>query len=94
MIILGDATEIRIPAPYGHIAGSFHFIKKNCKLNFEIWFLGKAWGDPNGKPILGLHGWLDNAGTHDHIAPLLNEVRKGSLLKKTMIFHDILQKGG
>jgi len=52
--ISGDATEIRIPAPYGHIAG-------------------KAWGDPNGKPILGLHGWLDNAGTHDHIAPLLNE---------------------
>ena len=63
-------------------------------MNFEIWFLGKAWGDPNGKPILGLHGWLDNAGTHDHIAPLLNEVGKGSHLKKNMIFHDILQKGG
>jgi len=31
----------------------------------------KAWGDPNGKPILGLHGWLDNAGTHDGIIPLL-----------------------
>jgi len=34
---------------------------------------GKCWGDPSGKPILGLHGWLDNAGTHDHIAPLLSE---------------------
>ena len=36
---------------------------------------GKAWGDPGGKPILGLHGWLDNAGTFDHLAPLINEVR-------------------
>lgn len=31
----------------------------------------KAWGDPAGKPILGLHGWLDNAGTHDRLIPLL-----------------------
>jgi len=52
--ISGDSEEIRIPVPYGHVAG-------------------KAWGDPSGKPILGLHGWLDNAGTHDHIAPLLLE---------------------
>ena len=29
-----QAEEIRIPVPYGHIAG-------------------KAWGDPDGKPILG-----------------------------------------
>ena len=50
----GEAKEVRIPVPYGHIAG-------------------KAWGDPSGKPILGLHGWLDNAGTHDHIAPLLSD---------------------
>jgi len=48
------AEEIRIPVPYGHIAG-------------------KVWGPPDGKPILGLHGWLDNAGTHDalvqHLSP-------------------------
>jgi len=52
--ISGEAQELRIPVPYGHIAG-------------------KAWGDPSGKPILGLHGWLDNAGTFDHLAPLINE---------------------
>ena len=53
--ISGEATELRIPVPYGHIAG-------------------KAWGDPSGKPLLALHGWLDNAGTHDHLVPLLSEV--------------------
>ena len=34
---------------------------------------GRSWGDPSGKPILGLHGWLDNAGTYDHLAPLIDE---------------------
>jgi pimeloyl-ACP methyl ester carboxylesterase len=31
----------------------------------------KTWGDTNGTPIIGLHGWLDNANTFDLIAPLL-----------------------
>ena len=34
---------------------------------------GKAWGDPQGKAILVLHGWLDNAGTHDGLAARLPE---------------------
>lgn len=32
---------------------------------------GKWWGPQYNKPIIGLHGWLDNAGTFDRIAPLL-----------------------
>jgi len=31
----------------------------------------KSWGNPSGSPILGLHGWLDNAATMDNLAPLL-----------------------
>ena len=31
----------------------------------------KRWGPSNGKPILGLHGWMDNANTFDKLAPLL-----------------------
>lgn len=35
---------------------------------------GKAWGDPQGLPLIALHGWLDNAGSFDRIAPLLENV--------------------
>ncbi|MEP1471552.1 MAG: alpha/beta fold hydrolase [Halieaceae bacterium] len=32
---------------------------------------GLGWGDPAGKPLLALHGWLDNAASFNEIAPLL-----------------------
>jgi pimeloyl-ACP methyl ester carboxylesterase len=33
----------------------------------------RAWGDPNLPALLALHGWLDNAGSFDKLAPLLCE---------------------
>ena len=39
----------------------------------------KCWGNPQGMPLLGFHGWLDNAATFDHLAPLLNEYQLISL---------------
>ena len=32
---------------------------------------GKEWGPSDGKPFLGLHGFLDNANTFDKLVPLL-----------------------
>jgi pimeloyl-ACP methyl ester carboxylesterase len=31
----------------------------------------RCWGDPALPPLLALHGWLDNAGSFDALAPLL-----------------------
>lgn len=31
----------------------------------------KWWGPKNIRPVLGIHGWQDNAGTFDRLAPLL-----------------------
>ncbi len=40
----------------------------------NIMLAGKAWGNPNGKPVLALHGWLDNCASFDFIAPYLQDV--------------------
>jgi pimeloyl-ACP methyl ester carboxylesterase len=42
-------------------------------------FAAKRWGDSDGAPILGLHGWLDNAATFDRLAPLLPDAQFVSL---------------
>jgi len=39
----------------------------------------KKWGTADGLPVIGLHGWLDNANTFDGIAPLLPELQLVSM---------------
>ena len=34
---------------------------------------GKLWGSDGGQPVLALHGWMDNAGSFDMLAPLLDQ---------------------
>lgn len=38
-----------------------------CGLTFRA----KRWGEEGGRPVLALHGWLDNAASFDFVAPLL-----------------------
>ena len=38
-------------------------------------YAGLEWGDPNGYPIVALHGWLDNALSFSVMAPFLSKYR-------------------
>ncbi|XP_016978940.2 probable serine hydrolase [Drosophila rhopaloa] len=49
---LRDFKEVKIPAPWGHIAGRWY-------------------GNRQERPILAIHGWLDNLGTFDRLISLL-----------------------
>jgi pimeloyl-ACP methyl ester carboxylesterase len=33
----------------------------------------KRWGDPSGRPVMALHGWIDNAASFDFLAPHLSD---------------------
>ena len=60
----------------------------------SIEIAGKVWGEPGGLPVIGLHGWLDNAASFDLIGPQLNGVHLVALDLPGHGLSDHLPAGG
>lgn len=60
----------------------------------SIEIAGKVWGEPGGLPVIGLHGWLDNAATFDLIGPALSNVHLVALDLPGHGLSDHLPAGG
>ncbi|MGH1373510.1 MAG: alpha/beta fold hydrolase [Cellvibrionaceae bacterium] len=49
-------------------------LKTSEQLSFEVHGLNiqaQAWGEPQGLPVLAIHGWLDSSASYFRLAPLL-----------------------
>lgn len=47
--------------------------KTTVNLASCFYLIGKWWGSRSVQPIIAVHGWQDNAGSFDKLAPLLCE---------------------
>ena len=48
-----------------------------CERTFDVnglTFTAKEWGSPGYKPVIALHGWLDNAASFDLMLPFLSDM--------------------
>ena len=46
------------------------WVEQAVEIN-ELHYAYKLWGEKGGQPVIALHGWLDNAGSFDRLAPLM-----------------------
>lgn len=66
-----------MPNPSVNKSEHINELKKPAQLSITVQgmtFKAQQWGDPAGKPVLALHGWLDNSASFYRLAPLLKGV--------------------
>ncbi|WP_299591765.1 alpha/beta hydrolase [uncultured Microbulbifer sp.] len=57
------------------MSDSLHPVFRDITLDIQgNTIAARQWGNPDGVPVLALHGWLDNCASFDAMAPFLSEL--------------------
>ncbi|XP_075982951.1 putative serine hydrolase [Anticarsia gemmatalis] len=74
--LINKPDALKLQAPISVVRKKMHTMVPTKEIQIPVKYghiAAKLWGSSENRPIVAIHGWQDNAGTWDRLAPMLTE---------------------